>query len=442
MNINNMKADTISQIMKEFKGTCPECGKNHTSPIDEIIIESGAINRLKHVIDVSNRRSVYLLYDENTYKAAGKRVSEIIREMGIIPNEHMLKLKNGEPDEYAIGSAIAHLLPENDILIAVGSGVVNDIAKIVAKVKDMYYVIVGTAPSMDGYASATSSVIRDGVKISLSSKSADVIIGDLDVLCNAPFEMIQAGVGDMLAKYISIAEWRISKIINGEYYCDRIANLVLQALKIITDNIDKLNSRSPEAIKAVMEGLVISGIAANYAGISRPVSGVEHYISHIIDMRAVEFNTPSSLHGIQCGIATIYAAGIYEELKKYKPDKAKAISAVSRFSFSDWTEILKLELGKGAVPLIELEKKEQKYSKSKHRDRIDTIIDNWDKICEIIDTIPDKKTLTEMYSSINGPISFDQLGFDQGIENRAMLLSKDIRDKYVCSRLMWDLGIL
>ena len=34
--------------------------------------------------------------------------------------------------------------------------------------------------------------------------------------------MMISGLGDMLAKYVSICEWRISNIINGEYYCEDI----------------------------------------------------------------------------------------------------------------------------------------------------------------------------------------------------------------------------
>jgi glycerol-1-phosphate dehydrogenase [NAD(P)+] len=97
---------------------------------------------------------------------------------------------------------------------------------------------------MDGYASATSSMTVDGLKVSLPSKCADVIIGDIDVLKNAPMRMLQAGLGDMLAKYISIAEWKIAREIIGEYYCDRVANLIKQALKECVDNADGLLLRN------------------------------------------------------------------------------------------------------------------------------------------------------------------------------------------------------
>ena len=84
---------------------------------------------------------------------------------------------------------------------------------------------------MDGYASATSSMTRDGLKVSINTKAADVIIGDTDILKNAPLKMLRAGLGDMIAKYVSICEWRIASVITGEYYCEEVAQLIRDALR-------------------------------------------------------------------------------------------------------------------------------------------------------------------------------------------------------------------
>ena len=46
-----------------------------------------------------------------------------------------------------------HFDTECDFIIAVGSGTLNDIGKVLASITDKPYMIVGTAPSMDGFAS-------------------------------------------------------------------------------------------------------------------------------------------------------------------------------------------------------------------------------------------------------------------------------------------------
>ena len=141
-----------------------------------------------------------------------------------------------------------------------------------------------------------------------------VMVGDIDVLNGAPVFMAKAGLGDMLAKYVSICEWRIAHLITGEYYCETIAEMVRVALKKCVDNAEGLLKRDEEAIKAVFEGLIIGGVAMSYAGVSRPASGVEHYFSHVWDMRALEFGTSMDLHGIQCAIGTLISARIFSAL--------------------------------------------------------------------------------------------------------------------------------
>ena len=100
--------------------------------------------------------------------------------------------------------------------------------------------------------------------------------------------------------------------------------MVRAALRACVDNADGVVARDPKAVRAVMEGLVLSGVAADWAGVSRPVSGVEHYFSHIWDMRALEFGSPFDLHGIQCGIGTLYALRGYEALAKTTPNPERA----------------------------------------------------------------------------------------------------------------------
>jgi glycerol-1-phosphate dehydrogenase [NAD(P)+] len=95
-------------------------------------------------------------------------------------------------------------------------------------------------------------------------------------MCQAPMRMLWAGLGDMIAKYVSVCEWRIANLIIGEEYCEEIAGLMRASVKKIVDNAHRLSSRDPEAIQAVADGLVMSGVAMSFALSSRPASGLEH----------------------------------------------------------------------------------------------------------------------------------------------------------------------
>lgn len=419
------------------------CGKRHGTGLSRVIIGSGAVTSVSDVLKGCGAEKVFVLADENTFRAAGERVIGELEKAGmsytlcLLPGEG-----RAEPDEQAVGSVAMHFDSACDTVLGVGSGVVNDIGKIISALAGKQYVIFGTAPSMDGYASGTSSVIRDGLKISMTTRMADAVIGDTDVLAEAPMRMILSGLGDMLAKYISIAEWRISRIINGEYYCDTVASMINEALNECMDNLNGIPTRDKNAIAAVMNGLVLSGIAANYAGVTRPVSGMEHYLSHICDMRAAEFGAHSDLHGIQCGAATIECLKIYEKLRKVTPDREKALAYVAAFSYDSWKEKLRHWLGNGAEAMIANEEREHKYDRNSHRARLDRIIAHWDDIQSVIRTLPLPSEIVPKLNRIGLPTSFAEIGFTDEERKNAILFSKDIRDKYIGSRLMWDLGII
>lgn len=429
--------------MEDFKKifTC-ECGKIHNALIDEYVVEKNAISRLADYVKKYNGTKAFILADKNTYLAGGQKAISILEQNAIPYSKYIFNQDNLSPNESAVGSAIMHYDKTCDIIIAVGSGVINDIGKILAKTTSHPYIIVATAPSMDGYASATSSMDMDGLKVSLPTTNANVVIGDIDILKTAPDHMLSSGLGDMLAKYVSIAEWKIANIITGEYYCQTVADIVMDALNDCVKNAKGLLKRENEAIKAVFKGLVLGGVAMNYAGLSRPASGVEHYFSHVWDMRGLEFNIKTDLHGIQCAVGTLYATKIYEQVKKIVPDKKTALNFAKSFDYNTYCEFLKEFLGKGAISMIELDKKERKYDLDKHQKRFDVIANNWDKILEIINEMPSSNEIESLLDTINAPKSAKEMGIDDSNLKSVFLATKDIRDKYVLSRLCWDLGII
>ena len=432
----------IEKYLSEFASVNCSCGKKHDFTIKHVVVESGAILRLPEFISEFGVKKPFILADKNTFKACGELVCKTLNDSGIKYSKYIFPLDFVEPDEVSVGSAIMHFDSSCDLVIGVGSGVINDIGKILANTSKLPYFIVGTAPSMDGYASATSSMSVDGLKVSLPSKCADVIIGDINVLKNAPVKMLQAGLGDMLAKFVSIAEWRIAKEIVGEYYCERVAELIRVALKKFNDGAKGLLNREESAVKAVFEGLVIGGVAMAFAGVSRPASGVEHYFSHVFDMRGLAFNKKVDLHGIQCAIGTYIASSLYEKVLEITPDSKKALAYAKNFDFSAHAKKLKDFLGKGADAMIKQEEKEGKYNLIKHANRLEIIINKWEIIKEIIKKeIPTKKEIEDILTSIGAPKSIEEIGIDCDIKF-ALKATKDIRDKYVLSRLLWDLGEL
>lgn len=418
------------------------CGRTHVCELKYLKIGKGAINDVAQMIRAMEKNRPFVLCDQNTYKAAGEKVCALLTEAGI---EHVLYIVPGErpaPAEWEVGSVMMHYDPKCDMLLAVGSGVINDICKVVAHAIGVPSAVVGTAPSMDGYASDSSSMEVNHVKVSLYNHGPVGILLDSEILAQAPMRMLWAGLGDMVAKYVAVCEWRISHLVTGEYYCENIAQLMRAALKKIVDASGGIVERDPDAIGAIAEGLVIAGIAMAYATISRPASGLEHYFSHMWEMMALERGLPYDLHGIQVGVGTVLTLKLYEEIRKVKPDRAKAEAHMAAFDYDTWEKQVRRIFGKTADEIIRIEEKVHKNDPERHAKRLDNLIAHWGEILKIIDEeLPKYDELYALLEATGMPMNPKDI--DVSVEDtvNAFVGSRDIRDKYLSCSLLWDLGL-
>ena len=419
------------------------CGKTHTTAVEHVTIEAGAINAIPGYAKAYGAKKAFIIGDINTYPLAGDKITAMLEAEGISCSSYIFKERRLEPDEKAVGSLVLHYDAKSDIIISIGSGVINDISKIIAYQTNTPYVIVASAAFMDGYAAGSSSMAIDGVKVTVPAKSPDVIIGDINILNGAPIHMAKAGLGDMLAKYVSICEWRLSNLINGEYYCEEVAEFTRQSLRACVNGAKGLLDRNGESMKMLFEGLINCGKAMDYAGCSRPGGGVEHYFSHIWDMRGLDFGTPTSSHGMQVALGTLNTIKCYQELKNITPNREKALAYAKNFDFADWSEQLRTFVGKGAEAMIALEAKEKKYDLGKHAARLEVILEKWDDILRIIDEeLPSVEEFEAILDSIEAPKTLEEIGLDSSTLAMTLKSTKDIRDKYVLPRLLWDIGEL
>lgn len=432
----------LKSLMQNDGFVCPSCGRTHRGLLKDCFIGDGVMAKVTELVKKYGGKKPFVLCDTLTYEAAGEWVCRLLDEAEIPYALHVIQRIKPSPDEKIVGEAVMHCPLDCDLVIAVGGGVINDTGKILAAAKNVPQIIVATAPSMDGFASASSSMERSGLKVSLNSKCPDAVIGEAEILANAPAHMIRSGIGDMLAKYVSIAEWQIANLIVGDYYCETIANIVTNALDLCVKAGAKAVQGDRKAVCTVMEGLVLSGLAMNYAEISRPASGMEHYISHIIDMRALEFGTPSDFHGIQCGIGALMTIRAYEQLMQQRPEPTAAREYAASFDLEGWYEYLREKLGHGAEAIIAGDLKEKKYDSAKHAERLAKIVTNWGNIQRICSKMPRSADLARFMKEIGHPTTGEEIGLTEEDMADAFFMAKDIRDKYVLGRLLWDLGKL
>ena len=418
------------------------CGKTHKTPLSYADISSGAIEKLPLVMKKLGVNRAYLIADENTYEAAGKTARKLLENAGIGVTVHLLGVEDGferpEPTEQTLGNLVMGYDAKCGAITGVGGGVVNDMGKLLSKLGHIPYIYIPTAPSMDGYVSDSSSVIYNGVKSSVPSKCPDALICDTDIIAKAPKKLVLAGIGDMAAKLVSICEWRISALVTGEYYCDQVADIMRKYCRLVLRNAEAAVNGDREAIKSIAEGLTLAGTAMTFAGVSRPASGVEHYYSHLWDMRCLFEKRQCELHGIQVGIGTVLSLRKYEKLKDIKPDPKKAADAAKNFDRKKWESGVREYFGPSADTIIKLEDKEGKYDPEKVLQRQKVIFENWDKILQIVgEELITAKQLEELFVKIGHPTRPEQIG-ENG--ETAFEHTGDIRDKYILSRLLYDIG--
>lgn len=434
---------TLEELIQPGHTAC-SCGRTHNVGLQYIKIGRNAVRHLPDALAALGCHKPFIVCDHNTYQAAATRVQNVLDAAGIAYTLFQFEQERVEPDEYAVGSLCMAFDPACDVVLAVGSGVINDCCKVLAKAMRLPSAVVATAPSMDGYASNSSSMIQNRVKVSLYNACPAAIIADTMIMKDAPKRMLQAGLGDMLAKYVALCEWRISRIVTGEYYCEQVAELMRGSLRKIVSVAPRLMERDPEVIGTVTEGLVLSGVAMAFAQISRPASGLEHYFSHLWEMFALDRGLPPELHGIQVGVGTLLCLHIYDRLRTLTPNRKQAEQAMKDFSPAAWEQNVRRVFGGAAQTLIDSENSQwHKNDPAKHQQRLTKILTHWEELKQIMaDELPNTQSIQTLMEGLHMPIHPAEIGEDEQDTHDAFLCSRDIRDKYLTSSLLWDLGLL
>ena len=296
------------------------CGKSHKVDIQAIRVGSGVMQELPGILRDLGASHIFLVADNYTYEAAGRQVEQLLDQAGLAYHKRVFQTETPlVPNEYALGSVLAAMTSQDDMLLAVGSGTLNDVTKYVSARTGIPYVIAATAPSMDGYASTVAPTILDGFKTTLPAVYPAAIVADVDILKDAPMPMLTAGFGDIIGKFTSLADWRLSHQLNGEYYCPEVAGVIEAAVETCAANAKALAQREPQAIQAVTEALILSGLAMGMVGVSRPASGAEHQMAHYWEMDALRRGEEHPLHGNAVGVGTVLAASLYEMAVEYLP---------------------------------------------------------------------------------------------------------------------------
>jgi glycerol-1-phosphate dehydrogenase [NAD(P)+] len=243
-------------------------------------------------------------------------------------------------------------------------------------------------------------------------------------------EMIKAGYGDIVGKFSALNDWRLSQVVNGEYFCQKIYDLTFDMVRKTLALADGLLRRDGESVKVLMEALITVGIAMSFAGSSRPASGSEHHLSHYFEITGIVRGEEYFPHGIDVAYSTVITAALREKL--LKTPWPETMYRLHREAYT--AEIARI-YGPVAEGCIALQDKVGLYEK----DMLSVYLEREGQIREILTQMPKAGDIEQMLCSVGLDMAeFYRLYSPQKIAD-AILYAKELKDRYTVLWLNYHL---
>jgi glycerol-1-phosphate dehydrogenase [NAD(P)+] len=369
--------------------------------------------------------------DPATREVLGARVERALASLGTVVPVVLGARPHADAETAA---AIGRSSAAADVLVAVGSGTINDLCKHAAAEAGKPYVVFATAPSMNGYTSGNAAITVNGHKKSLPSRPAQGVFMDLEVLAAAPLRMIAAGLGDSLCRTTAQADWLMSHLVRETDY-RRAPFVLLEADEpVLLEHSDALVNGNRDAMQHLARTLVLSGLGMSICGGSYPASQGEHLISHYLDTMLAR-RSDDSLHGEQVAVTTLTMARIQERLLADGPPRLSASSAtrdtlVRRFGDAAgaecWDEFERKRLGREAAERLN-----------------ERMARHWSDIARQIEAIHiSSHTLEKALGRAGAPTKGQAIGVSDPDYEDAVLGARYLRDRFTFLDLADDAGRL
>lgn len=411
----------------EIRKLCDPSRDQHIL-VDDIIIEKGAIEKLPEIMKekYGQYKKVAMVCDENTYEAAGKKVEELLPDVITI----CLNPENLHADEHGVGAASEKLdqYSDLDFMIACGSGTIHDITRYYAYEHHMNFLSIPTAASVDGFVSTVAAMTWHGFKKSFTAVSPVFVLADSEIFSKAPMRLTASGVGDLIGKYTSIADWKIGHVITGEYISLPVVKLEQDILQDLIDNLDGLGAHDFTAYENLMYGLLLSGLAMQMIGNSRPASGAEHHCSHLWEICAI--NDPIDFyHGEKVGVGLCLISEVYKNaLAKIKEGNYKVKNLVDvEFDLIHskvTNEALQQEIIKENTPNL-LANIHGCLLKEKENE-----------IIAILEELPSSEDIISWMKKVNALTTMHELTLDESLKPLTLRMSPYARQRLTFMRLL------
>ena len=400
----------------KYLGPCA-CGRDHELRTKLVVCESGALKRFdKYMEDAGLHGFRTVLYDTNTYNLPS--ITHVPADQEIVLEAQGLHSEKG-----LIENMMKDLDPRVQVIVTVGGGTLMDFARYSAYQLGIPFVAVPTIVSSDGFTADICSIIIDGQKKSIPMQAADAVICDMNIIAGAPMFLNIAGVQDILAKHVSIADWKIAHIVSGEYFCEKVCAMAQEALDIMVRCANEIAAGKKPDLEAMAYTQMLSGLTMQILSNSRAASGAEHLVAHLVEMKPKYFENAHGLHGECVGVGTLMCAKAYHKLAERESIEVKPFEPINEA----WVREIFGPLAEGIL-------KENENDVLKTFDP-QSIADHWQEIRQVIAKIPTYEELNALYAAIGAKHTLEELGIDPAVEDSFLDISSAIRNRLTLARM-------
>ena len=300
--------------------------QHRLSPIgmSRVVISSDAHLQVRAALDEvlaaggkNGGAQIVVLCDSTPIQRGGHLLRRIVEEQ--IAGRYAVRietLKDGHErlhaDETVLDRATA-AVEGADAVVTIGSGTMADIGKVATdRHGGMPLVVVQTAASVDGFTDNVSVVLRHGVKRTIPSRWPNIVLADTVTIAGAPLEMNTAGFGEAISLFTAPADWYLSSLVGLDHTFHPASMAVLGAAAAVPPDWSVgVAKGEPEAMRELTRLLALRGIVSGISDTTACLSGVEHVISHMLDLHHASSHRPIGLHGAQVGVASLVASKLW-----------------------------------------------------------------------------------------------------------------------------------
>src|SRR5690625_3105253 len=365
--------------------------------IPEIMIEKGALQQITSYVKEKKFTKLVLVVDENTKNVAGQQLEKLLGDKGntvttveLRPNKHGQVIANEE----TLVQLLVETPSDTQAILAIGSGTIHDIVRFVSYKMNIPFVSVPTAASVDGFTSKGAPLIFRGFKETIQTASPLAVFADIDVLKAAPREMTASGFGDIVGKYTSLLDWKISNLVANEPYNNLAAKLTRESLEACVRNVHQIAINEDEGLEILTQSLIESGLVMLVLDFSRPASGSEHHLSHYWEMELLKKDEKQLLHGAKVGVALTIITDLYKQF----------------------------------VTNFDIDHVSSNYI------YIDRVKDHWPNIKEMIYQLPNGDDIRSLLKEVGGPATFKELNVSDRLVRDSLNEAYHLRDR--CTGLL------